>query len=699
MNILQIEQERANLKEKLTAQYSAQARLLFLFSFFDKVLVTEDKNLINAFLPEFISEYVFCLKNFSVLGLKPRIHELVIEQAEKIEKNGFVVGYNDFAETIQRLKDELEKLQRILNGERAETPESKAYFPLLEEEAIKETGVTVGILESVTIKINPTKTNHKFIIVPSEKEIEEKISEQVKLSWLNAVRVAKKHIKRIHPYHEVIISFDKKAGFCKGNSLGTALTLSFIEEIFKTYNSPLSIKVGDGIAFTGGMDEQGTITETSKDIIKQKTEIIFFSDITVFIVPKKEEDAANEKLNELRKEFPKRDIKIIGVENINDLLDRRTIVEIKKQAVIVRGAKFVKKNWVAVSSILVLSAIISFFIIRDIDTNPVAFRVDGSYVYLLNKNGKVLWQKRANTNESQIENPINLKEQIKIVDIDSDGRNELLITIEDFVEAKPDSEFSRISCYDSKGIPIWRYSFKDKVSSERTELPSDYAIAIIDTLSLETEKYVFLYANNVQSFSSAIFRLDLKTGERLPGTLWCSGHTYSGLLKDINKDGNTDILCVGLDNGFEDAVLFGFTVDTLTKVRPTTDSYLIRGFSINDLITYIRFPKTDYDIYRNYRTPGIHTYGFKDVQNSEYYQFIVDSHMDEYASTLWYQIDYNFKDVNAIIDNRFRVMRDTLVAHGKLQLPYTDTPEYVELIKNKILYWKNGEWVKREELK
>ncbi|MDT3697620.1 MAG: hypothetical protein ROY99_14645 [Ignavibacterium sp.] len=44
------------------------------------------------------------------------------------------------------------------------------------------------------------------------------------------------------------------------------------------------------------------------------------------------------------------------------------------------------------------------------------------------------------------------------------------------------------------------------------------------------------------------------------------------------------------------------------------------------------------------------------------------------------------------------MQRDTLVAHGVLKPPYTDTEEYKEIVKNNILYWQNGNWVKREEL-
>ncbi|OGU74417.1 MAG: hypothetical protein A2V93_04480 [Ignavibacteria bacterium RBG_16_34_14] len=304
--------------------------------------------------------------------------------------------------------------------------------------------------------------------------------------------------------------------------------------------------------------------------------------------------------------------------------------------------------------------------------------------------------------KSEIGDPESLGRYIKIVDIDSDGMNEFLITNES------DSGFPGIKCYSYEGDPIWQYSFHDKVSSMREELPPVYNLFFLDTLMLNEHRSLLMIANNSPSFSSAIFRVDLKTGKRLPGTLWSSGHSVNGIIKDINGDGKKDVLCVGVDNGYEDAVLFGFDIDTTTRVRPTTNEYLILDFPVAKLITYIRFPKTDYDEYRNFRMPGPFQSSFQDVVSNKYYQFYTMDFLNDFSSILWYQISYNLKDVSIVVDSRFRVMRDSLVAHGELKPPYTDTPEYINLQKSKILYWlvparqgldgKDGKWVKRAEL-
>ncbi|NWF51377.1 MAG: hypothetical protein HXY49_12645 [Ignavibacteriaceae bacterium] len=698
MHILQLEQERTALKEKLVGGFSNQAKLIFIYHFFEKTLSTKNKNLIDSYLPEFLPDYLFYLKNYSVYGLPPAVTEQIIPQAEKTEMSDLAKEYQKFPELMSKLKGDVEKLRKILNGEPIETVEQKAFFPLLDEEAIKETGMTIGVLESVTIKIYRAKSESKFIIVPSEKEIEEKISEHIKLSWLIAVSIAKKYIKRIHPHHEVIISFDKRAGFCKGNSLGTALTLSFIEELLKTYNSPIVIKVGDAIAFTGGMNEQEKVTNTSEEIIKQKTELVFFTDILHLAVPKAEETAAIEKLNELKREYPNRDLRAVGIEDLNDLLNRRNLVEIKKINPAIRSARFARKNWAALSVILLFASSISFFILRDIDTNPHSFSADGNKLYIKNKSGKVLWAKDVSIPKHLTESPNFLMSAAKIVDINSDGMNEVVLCRERKTNSGDSLDYSGVRCYNYAGDIIWQYSFGDKIFSERGELNTDYGLIILDTLTINGEKSLFLISSNKTSFSSAIYRINIKNGERLPGTFWCSGHVLSGIIKDVDIDGKAEILAIGYDNGYEDVVFFAYKADTLTKVRPTTENYLIRNFKVSEMKAYLRFPKTDFDNYYAVRTPLIFTSDFSDDEKGEQYHFSVANVRNYSDAALSYEISYGFKDIDVIVDSDFRVQRDTLVAHGELKPPYTDTDEYIDLIKNKILYWKNGKWVKREEI-
>jgi len=695
LNPIQLENLRTELIDKIFS-VSSYNRVVLYTSYFSTVLDTNEELFSEAFLKEFIEDFLTTINKYDVCGAEPSFTNRFIGILKKLsDLNCFENEKLALINETERIKNPYKKLLDILSGkENRNRVEQKAFFPLIDKDALQG---YYGIVESVTVRINKAVDNDKFIIVPSEKDIEKKIEVQVKTSWQLALALSKKYLKKTFRFHEVIISFDKRVGFYEGNSLGTALTLSFLNQLLKFYNPVYFINIKEQSAFTGGVDADGNILITGEEIIKQKVKTIFFSEIKNFVIPKFEETYAYFALTQLQQDYPKRKLKLIPAEDLNDVVNRRDLIDIQKQKLVVRSGKFVKKNWISAVVTVLLAMLFSYLFVMDFDDNPVSFYADGQSIYFKNKSGKILWKKDFNLSKRYIDSPNYLKGLVKIVNIDSDEQNEVLFAQLDDSLSK-EKNFCDIKCYSSKGELIWKYSFGDTVSSLREKLLPYYGLIILDTITISKKKNLFIRANSSSSFSSAIFRIDLRTGERVPGTLWCSGHTYAGIIKDIDNDGKKDILCVGLDNGYEDAVFFGYEIDTLTKVRLTTDEYLIRGYKIKDLITYIRLPKTDYDEYKKFRTPGIAGESFVDFKESSSYQFYTMDYLNNNSSCLWYQIGYNLKDVNIIIDSRFRVMRDSLVSHRALPLPYTDTPEFVDIQKNRILYLKNKKWVKREEL-
>ncbi len=439
---------------------------------------------------------------------------------------------------------------------------------------------------------------------------------------------------------------------------------------------------------------------TGEDIIKRKVAAIFYSELNSFVIPKLEETYAYFSLEQLRKVYPHRKLKLITAEDIDDILNRRDLVEIKKQKVIVRTGKFVRKNWVAALIVFSLIAIISFFIIKDFDNNPVSFTADGTKLYIKNKSGKVLWVKNVSVGKRMLNNPLILRRIAKIVDINSDEMSEVILCGEKQDDSSDGFNPATVRCYNYEDNLIWQYSFGERVTSEREKLSLDYgSTTIIDTITFNGKSSLFLFSSNHTSFSSAIYRIDLETGERLSGTFWASGHIMDAVIKDIDDDNKPEIVGVGYENGYEDFVFFAYEIDTLTKVRPTTDEYLIKGFPVAEMKSYIRFPKTDFDNFYKIRTPGYTLGSFTFEERKRHFTFATDLPKKTQDEELGYLINYDLKVTDIVIDSDFRVQRDTLVAQGILKPPYTDTEEYKEIIKNKILYWKKGKWVDSLEMK
>ena len=317
----------------------------------------------------------------------------------------------------------------------------------------------------------------------------------------------------------------------------------------------------------------------------------------------------------------------------------------------------------------------------DFDDNPALLQSDGTTLFIKNKNGKLLWKRHLNLEKHSVGNEYYLSKFCKLIDVNSDGINEVLIANEQIGNNDEMNTACYLRCYTNKQELLWKYKFDEKVSTKREELDSSYSIYMIDTLNIKNSKMLYVFANNGSSFSSAVFSIDLITGDRNQGILWCSGHTCDGIIRDIDGDGIKDIFCLGLDNGFEDVVLFGTEIDTLSQVRPSTTEYNINNYPTSKFITYIRIPKTDFDNYLKNRFVSMTQGTLKYINNNSGSHFFINSGSSDRTSGIWYGLNKNLKDFNLIIDNQYRVLRDSLVAQGKLHLPFSDTEDYKNILK------------------
>lgn len=695
-NLIDLEALRSKLLEKIYISDSTAIKLTLYFEYLQNILQYKNSNIEEAFLKEFLEDFISTIKKYEVSGNDPSITKKVFNELEKIKDITAAAEIrSDVIIEIARIEDQWIRQTKILNGEEASDLDGhKAYFPLIDNNTPYE---FYGIIESATIRINKATEDDKFIIVPSEKEIEKRIVEQCRISWYLALSLSKKYVKKTFKHHEVIISFDKKIGFYEGNSLGISLTLSFLDEILKFYNPTYIINIVEKCAFTGGLNENGEILNTGDEIIKRKVAAIFISEINSFVIPKLDESYAYFALTQLKREYPNRKLKLIAVEEINDVINRRDLIDVKKQKVVVRSAKFIKKNWISAVVTVLLAISFAYLFVMDFDDNPALLQSDGSNLFVKNKKGKVLWTKRIDLGGVEILNT-ELSTTARIIDIDGDRVNEVLLTQKFDDKTLKLKDYSSVYCYDKKGKTIWIYEFKDSVISNREELKPDYTVKIVDTLTLYSNANILLISKNVTSYTSAIFRINLRTGKRLRGTVWTAGHIMEGEIKDIDKDGKKEFIGTGYENGYEDVTFWGVEIDSLLKMRPTREDYFLRNMNAAEMKVYIRFPKIDYDYYKQIRTPTLISNNFSDNQRQREYRFSIGENTQVQTPNLSYKIDYNFKDIDVIITSGFRVRRDSLVAQGKLDLPFTDTDAYKKIIIDNILYWNNGEWVKRNEL-
>ena len=388
----ELETQRSKLAESTLNTSSFTLRVFQYYKFFSAVLVYSDRNTEEAFLREFLGDYIFVLSRFSVQGVEPSFSQNLISHLKELNRLGLTNEYREtLTEIITRLEHEYDTLIQVLSGKTPPfTAESKAYFPLIDQ---KNSDGFYGILESVIVRINKAQSRNSFIIIPSEREIEKRIAEQCEISWQLALDKLKSFTRKPARFHEVIISFERKEGIYEGNSLGIALTVSFLEALLNFYNPVYIIRLAPGVAFTGAVTREGEITFPGDDIIRQKTAALFYSSVSTFVYPKSSEAAAEEACQSLRQKYPERNLKLVPAAGFDDVLNRRDLVEIRKRNIAKRAGRFIKTNWVTAASVFVLLLIAFFLFVADFDNNPSELTADGTLCLLKTRTAKYYGQK------------------------------------------------------------------------------------------------------------------------------------------------------------------------------------------------------------------------------------------------------------------------------------------------------------------
>ncbi len=693
MNILDVEKKKALLSNFIMKSLSNTKKLLAINEFFLTLINHFDNSVVEAYVVEFIDVYIKNLKKYTPFYVHPVISKDIVKMIEVLSDFGYLINYrDDFSLCKQNIENNVLELQEILGGSTYQTMgDNNVHFPLIEEKESDE-DIVVGILESVTIRISKSQTKDSFIIVPSEKEIEQRIKDQVENSWEAARNTVKRYFKKLAKAHEVIISFDKREGIYEGNSLGTALTVGFIEALFKFYNTSMNLNVNSQVAFTGGMDSEGNVISVSKKIIEQKVECIFFSPIEVFVIPERDKEYAQWKLDLLHEAFPQRNLSIVGVENLDDLLDRRKIVDVKKRPAIVRAAKFSKKNWISLVLLIALVLVVLATGWLDFDNNPTQVKFKKDTAYIENKNGKVLWTYKLMDNldnEVAIRNAY-LKYTVRFTDINNDGTNEAIVTNEYFNGQEQNSNFGRVACFDNHKHLIWKYNFHDTVTSPTFNNENIYLLHVIGITKIMGQKVVYLMAQNLNLYPSAIFCLDVVTGKRIDSinTLWNAGTIDNALIGDFNGNNKQELVGTAIHNGFQRSVLFSVDLDKLEGQTPAPTNYKFAGIKEADLNTFILLPKSDYsNLYYRYDEPVIGSLAYNSIDK----QFKLDVLENVGKPTIYTSLNYIFDNKLNLeyigCDDGFQMYRDSLVARGVLKPPYSNTPQYMNSLKEQLRYW------------
>jgi len=696
--LIEIEDQAFHLRTFLEQNSSRGLNLYQINRFLGTLFSFANPLVVEANFSEFFPVYLRLLKSFDPTGQRIKTSRLILKYAIKLYKNpGEMFKRKSLGSTIKKLKQKISIMESSLEGKtHTDVDKSLPLFPVVE--STKEDAVNFIYLDSLTVKLSPSKTSLQFKIHPTFKEEDEKLTEQVRVSFeyaFNFVNTGRKNLPR---FFDVQVFFNSNLGIYSGESFGVLLTLLFIIELRRQITPNLIYSIAPGLALTGSINEKGEILRTGNRNILKKTEGIFYSGVSNFIIPKNDEIAANYVLEKLLTKHPKRQLKVTSVESVDDILNRRNILLISKKPYTNRIKDFsIKNKYAFIVFIPVL--LITFFLLQyQLNTNPVAYQLKGKEVQIKNKFGNVLWIWNTEIRQQDFSFQWQRDLWIKILDVDGDSRNEILL-VESLKDGVGSEKVGSVSCYKSENEILWSFTFRDTVSSPKEKnIPAFYGIQLIDTVTIEGERLLFLRAGSMPTFPHAVFAVNLQTGVRKPGTLWHAGAYSLMSIIDLQNDGKFDFVAIARDNGNLINRIFALPITFTDQMIETRPDYMLHNLPKAKLLFDIKPPSNDYTVSKGILNGDIlaPSEREKDIYGNSLHFLARYSH-DELAVA--YRVILNLKtfEMDYFIENGFRCLRDSLVKAGKLSLPYTDTKEYTDNLKNGVRYKKNGKWVTYQE--
>ena len=108
--IIELEEIKNQLIEKVNKVSSNFCKLSDYYNFFNKVISYNNPNLNQAYLQEFIDDYLLSISRFDVWGTEPKRTEAILSQLKNLSE------FNFFADKLANLEEEIGRIEKQLEG-------------------------------------------------------------------------------------------------------------------------------------------------------------------------------------------------------------------------------------------------------------------------------------------------------------------------------------------------------------------------------------------------------------------------------------------------------------------------------------------------------------------------------------------------------------------------------------------------------
>ncbi|GEM_PF-988871 len=379
-------------------------------------------------------------------------------------------------------------------------------------------------------------------------------------------------------------------------------------------------------------------------------------------------------------------------------------IELYRRPLAQRIVRYVVRHPVRTASgfsITLAAALALFFLTHPpADSNPYEYKVLRSVLHVYNKEKQELWQKHVESCEDDsLQTYLNKdgewgRRYVQVVDVDGDGRNEVLVTgclsgnISD----------GSLLCFESDGKLRWQHSMGDsgiKFGALDFTLEPNWQVGKFLTVrrTPRDKPQIFVAVQISPSWPTKLVELDAATGNQKQ-EYWHAGGIGSMVSADIDGDGVLELVIGGLNNTFNSACVIVFDPRVIRGAGPTAPGFEPQGTGPGTEKYYLLLPRSSVGValsprpYNNVKSMIVSDKGQVTLQTEEC-RINQESWIGGFVYSFTKEMAVSYVVANDPFVVSFqRAKRDGLISD-------TLDTAYYQRMKDAVRYWDGGKFVSK----
>jgi hypothetical protein len=472
---------------------------------------------------------------------------------------------------------------------------------------------------------------------------------------------------------DLSISLPEKQHFYTGDSMGLALGILIFMTLLEKANSRKRCGAWNNVAITGSLSITGECLAVDENSLEAKLKAAFYSPIESVVIPSQNIHKACDIMKSLNQLHQMRHLNIVPLDTLKQTIDMETIVTFNQRSPVTHLAAQLKHHLIA--RVLVLAVVFGLlfgFIAKKLipRPNPAFLDISGQFLRAYDSKSKILW----NFNFGYVpggdvrESIVN--EYFVIDDLDGDGLRDVIFQAGNSDVAIP-LELLFIS---NTGKLLRKYP----IGKEFGKYDARYRPRKMKTMDIDADgQREVISVSFHRPFCPCHVQLT-SFSEGIEGEYVHEGYLMDFVIHDINDDHFPEILLVGTNNYFRQAVIVVLDpINFSGYSRHFNEEY---GVPAGNEKHYIRLPRSEYNKHKDTLTPVAKSIA---VLNNGTIQVRVD---EGWNLNIYFSFDYEFR-LKCIdySDNFLKELKENTT-------PGSEAYSCSQPIVDRPLYWDGKAW-------